>query len=163
MSQVVAFKTKTGLLCSECGAEVKAACSCNAPYIPAGTKAMKAIAANPEKSDRAIAADLGISQPTVSKARKAGDNKLSPAKRIGKDGKRYSAKRSNKKINENGYNKLQRTTEEFMNNFIKILDKWLNSNPPQDHLLALSNTLNLCSEELERLANIIQRRGDSND
>jgi transposase-like protein len=74
--------------CSKCGAE--RGCDCNAPAIK---KAAAALAANPQKSDRAIAAEIGISQPTVSKARKqSGDNQLSPDTHVGRDGKSYSAK-----------------------------------------------------------------------
>ena len=42
--------------------------------------AAKALKEHPEKSDRQIAAELGISQPTVSTARKAVDKNLSPEK-----------------------------------------------------------------------------------
>lgn len=40
-------------------------------YVPAGKRAAAAVAANPEKSDRAIAAELGVSPTTVGKARKS--------------------------------------------------------------------------------------------
>jgi hypothetical protein len=76
------------LQCSSCGAEGSGSCGCGAPYIPASERAAAAIAANPAKSDRMIAAEIGVSQPTVSKARKAStDKRLSVEKRIGKDGK----------------------------------------------------------------------------
>jgi len=54
-----------------------------------GKRAEEAIKANPNKSDRVIAEELGdISQPTVSKIRKTlTDNNLSVEKRVGKDGK----------------------------------------------------------------------------
>ena len=55
--------------CSSCGAAGIAACDCGAPYMPAADRAAKAIAANPKKSDRAIAAELDISPTTVGKAR----------------------------------------------------------------------------------------------
>jgi len=73
--------------CEKCGSKAHASCNCGAIYLPASTRAAEAIKANPEKSDRAIAADIGVSQPTVSKARKATDNGLSVDKRIGLDGK----------------------------------------------------------------------------
>jgi hypothetical protein len=51
-----------------------------------------AIGANPEKSGRAIAADLGINQSTVSRARsETGDACASP-ERVGRDGKSYPVK-----------------------------------------------------------------------
>lgn len=57
-------------------------------YIPASTRAAKAVAANPGKSDRAIADNIGVSQPTVSRARKRStDTNVSVDKRTGKDGK----------------------------------------------------------------------------
>jgi hypothetical protein len=71
--------------CSECGAAGIAACDCGAPYMPASARAAKAIAANPEKSDRAIAAELGIGNKTVSRARTTvSDDTVA---RIGLDGK----------------------------------------------------------------------------
>ena len=48
------------LECSACGATTDAACDCGASYTPAGARAAKAVAANPERSDRAIAAELGV-------------------------------------------------------------------------------------------------------
>jgi len=38
---------------------------CGAPYIAAGARAAKAVAENPGMSDRAIAAELGVSDTTV--------------------------------------------------------------------------------------------------
>ena len=56
----------TELECSKCGATVEAACNCAAAYVPAGARAAQAVAENPEKSDRAIAAELGVGSNTVS-------------------------------------------------------------------------------------------------
>jgi hypothetical protein len=72
--------------CQGCGAETNAACNCGLPYLPKTQQAREAIAANPEKSDRAIAADIGVHHSTVQEARKqlAGDP---PVERIGLDGK----------------------------------------------------------------------------
>lgn len=75
------------LECSACGATADAACNCGAQYLPAGTRAAEAIAANPEKSDRAIATELKVSPTTVGKARKATVHSGQLAKRVGKDGK----------------------------------------------------------------------------
>ena len=49
--------------------------------------AAKAVAAHPEKSDRTIAKEIGVSDKTVAKARKATAEKSAVAKRIGRDGK----------------------------------------------------------------------------
>jgi hypothetical protein len=59
------------LSCPECGATAQATCACGVPYVPASVKAAAAIAQNPGKSDRAIAASIGVSHPTVAKARSA--------------------------------------------------------------------------------------------
>lgn len=72
--------------CSSCGASGIAACDCGAPYVPATARAAKAIAANPGKSDRAIAADIGVSHRTVNRARSTGT--YDPVDtRVGRDGK----------------------------------------------------------------------------
>jgi len=83
--------------CSSCGAAGIAACDCGAPYMPASARAAEAIAANPRKSDRAIAADLGINQSTVSRARPRTDAPASVDTRVGLDGKvRAMPRRSTK-------------------------------------------------------------------
>lgn len=87
---VVAFrKPALAIGCTSCGATVDAACDCGAPYMPAGQRAAAAIAANPQMSDRAIAQQIGVSQPTVSRARRATETDVSveDEPRIGLDGK----------------------------------------------------------------------------
>lgn len=59
---------------------------CGAPYIPASERAAAAIAANPGKSDRAIAAEIGTSPTTVGKARRLTGQSII-VKRTGRDGK----------------------------------------------------------------------------
>jgi hypothetical protein len=51
-------------------------------------RAEEAVAANPEKSDRAIAQEIGVSDKTVAKARKRTADQSAVAKRTGKDGKK---------------------------------------------------------------------------
>jgi hypothetical protein len=75
------------ICCSKCGAKAKPGCNCGVAYVPAHVFAAKAIAAHPEKSDRAIAAAIGVDAKTVAKARKATAEKSAVAKRIGRDGK----------------------------------------------------------------------------
>jgi hypothetical protein len=58
-------------------------------YVPARVFAVRAVAAHPEKSDRAIAAAIGVDHKTVAMARKSVGEK-SPT-RVGTDGKRYRA------------------------------------------------------------------------
>lgn len=59
----------TQLQCAACGAETHAACSCGAWYKPKGQRAAEAVAANPDKSNRVIAAETGVSEGTVRTAR----------------------------------------------------------------------------------------------
>jgi hypothetical protein len=72
--------------CTQCGTE--AACDCNAPYVPARERAAAAIVATPEKSNRAIAAEIGVSDKTVAAAR-AEHSAPAPETVVGKDGKEY--------------------------------------------------------------------------
>jgi hypothetical protein len=81
------------LRCTACGALADAACNCGAPYEPAGKLAERAIAANPDKSDRAIAKELGVNNATVSRARnRAGVANATSDRHVGQDGKSYPAK-----------------------------------------------------------------------
>jgi hypothetical protein len=92
-------KQELNYTCSACGAD--RGCDCNAPAIK---KAAAAIAASPQKSDRAIAAETGVSHTTVQNARKQVANDLPPepadaddsapeSVRIGRDGKSYPAEK----------------------------------------------------------------------
>lgn len=56
-------------------------------YSPPRDRARLAIAASPGKSDRAIAAEIGVSHPTVAAARRATGNDLPVEARIGLDGR----------------------------------------------------------------------------
>jgi hypothetical protein len=86
---IVESKTeiKQQLRCSGCGATTDAACACGVGYVPAHEYAAKAVAANPGKSDRAIAAELGLDHKTVGKARRSTGEKSPVEKRVGQDGK----------------------------------------------------------------------------
>lgn len=75
------------MVCTGCGAEANASCSCGKPYVPKKQRAAEAIAANPRKSNVAIAEELGIDEKTVRKARQASDQ--SEPEREGRDGKVY--------------------------------------------------------------------------
>jgi hypothetical protein len=83
------------MCCTACGAEANATCTCGVAYVPKSVQAAEAIATNPEKSDRAIAAELGVGRTTVQRARKevARDGPPELDERVGRDGKRYSATR----------------------------------------------------------------------
>jgi len=82
-------QTTTMMLeCSACGAKANAECACGVEYVPAGTRAAAAIAKNPEKSDRAIAAEIGVSDRTINRARKTTATDVAVGtKRTGKDGR----------------------------------------------------------------------------
>src|ERR1700722_13570493 len=74
--------------CSSCGSAAKATCNCDVAYLPAGEFAARAVAANPEKSDRALAKEIGVDAATVRRARKhATAANAAVDKRIGRDGK----------------------------------------------------------------------------
>lgn len=76
----------TALHCSGCGAVADASCDCGLPYVPAIERAAKAVAANPEKSNRALAEEIGVGVETVRRARLTDpDGSVEP--RVGRDGK----------------------------------------------------------------------------
>lgn len=64
-------------MCSACG--VDAGCNCGAPLMSKSQQAAEKLMANPNRSDRSIAAEIGMSQPGVSKVRHKleTDNRLS--------------------------------------------------------------------------------------
>jgi DNA-binding transcriptional MocR family regulator len=80
-------RVNRSMQCSACGAASTAACDCGAPYVPATARAAKAIAATPRKSDRAIAREIGVSDTTVLRARRATASHEAVEPRIGRDGK----------------------------------------------------------------------------
>jgi hypothetical protein len=83
------------MMCAGCGAEANANCDCGVGYVPKAVRAAEAVKANPEKSDRAIAAEIGVSAPTVGKARReeATVNNFTVDARTGLDGKTRSVRR----------------------------------------------------------------------
>jgi len=52
------------LICTGCGAETNATCNCGMEYRPKAARAREAIEANPEKSNRAIAGEIGSTNRT---------------------------------------------------------------------------------------------------
>jgi transposase-like protein len=82
-------KINVQLVCSDCGAPGQGSCKCGAPYVSPGERAEAAVKANPEKSDRVIAEELGINHNTVNRARKKTTvSHETVEKRTGKDGKK---------------------------------------------------------------------------
>jgi len=83
--------------CTKCGAEAHASCDCGAPYVPAAIRVAKYDKANPGKSTRGAAADLGISKSEVGRARQSvvpSGTPEAPGKVTGRDGKTYKAART---------------------------------------------------------------------
>ena len=88
------------LRCCRCSWLLQAPCLCGAPYAPvdpepvaplsALERAAAAIAAEPDKSDRAIAKELGVGKDTVRRARASGAPTGASA-RLGLDGRRRRA------------------------------------------------------------------------
>jgi len=77
------------LQCTMCGAETHASCSCGAIYRPKAQRAAEAVADHPEKSNRALAKEIGVSYETIRQARASTDNHLSVDEpRVGLDGKK---------------------------------------------------------------------------
>jgi DNA-binding transcriptional MocR family regulator len=89
---------KTELICSECGAKGQGSCECGVAYMPKSKIAVKAIKANPKLSDQAIAKKIGVSQPTISRARKQLKHNVLTERREGRDGKMYPAKKKRKGV-----------------------------------------------------------------
>ena len=87
---VLQMPIKTKLVCSECGAAGEGSCRCGAPYVAPGERAEVYVKVHPEMSDRAIAKAIGVSAPTVSKARKKTStvNEFTVERRTGRDGKK---------------------------------------------------------------------------
>jgi hypothetical protein len=85
------------LICVGCGSETNATCNCGMEYRPKAVRAAEAIAAAPEKSNRAIAEETGLSEPTIRRARASHD---APESVTGRDGKQYPARRTEPEILE---------------------------------------------------------------
>jgi hypothetical protein len=90
----------TKLVCSKCGATGQSGCECGEQFLKYANSTRKADQVaealrdpgNAAKSDRAIAADLGVAPNTVGNARKAtAQNCAVDEKRMGRDGKARKA------------------------------------------------------------------------
>lgn len=71
--------------CSACG--IDAGCNCGAPLMSKAQRAAEALAASPQMSNRAIAEETGLSEPTIRRARTASSDAVDKEPRIGLDGK----------------------------------------------------------------------------
>lgn len=88
-SQPVIAMAVQQMTCTGCGAEANASCNCGKPYVPKKQRATDAVAANPQRSNRAIAADIGVSDDTVARARNELGAAHATPEREGRDGKVY--------------------------------------------------------------------------
>jgi hypothetical protein len=108
--------------CSSCGASARAGCNCGVPYVPAGDRAAAAVAANPKKSDRAIAAEIGVGNATVSRARRKATVSCDTVveKRTGKDGKarKQPSKKTERKPEPQAMNDAEAAA------YMKALPEW---------------------------------------
>jgi hypothetical protein len=87
---IVEPQRQSEFICSGCGAARD--CNCNAPALKRVAEYDKA---NPGRSTRQAAEDLGINQSTVARARQSGDASASSESSetvTGSDGKRYAAR-----------------------------------------------------------------------
>jgi hypothetical protein len=160
------------LRCTKCGAQVDAAGNCGAPYEPAGKLAERAIAANPEKSDRAIAKELGVNNATVSRARnRAGVANATPDKHVGQDGKSYPAKGKRKEANAYDYelptirrrmgsvdaNSWIRYLLECFEGFYIASLRWFEKNEmPAEEFKAVCFNIDKVSNELIKLRQVLE-------
>jgi hypothetical protein len=91
------------MVCTGCGAEANASCNCGVAYVPKSVRAAEAVKANPERSSRALAKEIGVDKNTVEKARKDPTGDKSPVdKRRGLDGKTRKPPKKSATVKING-------------------------------------------------------------
>jgi len=115
------------LVCSDCGASADAACNCGVAYVPASKRAEAAIKDNPSKSDRAVAADTGVSRRTVQRARrkKRAGGSHEPRERTGNNGKTYKVpERDRYREMRDATNQLHRELAVFREKFVGKVEQW---------------------------------------
>jgi hypothetical protein len=166
---VVALKTekasRRALICSKCGATAEAACDCGASYERPSERAARAIANSADKSDRAIAADIGVNQSTVTRARRAStDAKAAVEKRVGRDGRarklptRKPAPVISDPVRE--INSFHQEAVAFLTDYSQRFEAWLDRAPliNADGKATLNQAFYLCSDGFARLAQKLDGR-----
>lgn len=162
-AHIIPFR-RVRIECSKCGASANAACGCGASYVPAGTRAAKGIAANPRKSDRAIAAELGVGNATVSRARRRSTvSDGTVGKRVGRDGKiRGLPKRPEPKISDptKEINKFHREVVGFADDFMQRFNVWHDTGPEisKDGKATLMQAFYLYADVFMKLAQKLDER-----
>jgi hypothetical protein len=88
-----AIKFRDHMQCPKCHATAELSCACGVQYVyvTAAERATQILITNPEKSNRAIAKEIGVSNQTVMRAREASAPNGAPEKRVGLDGRKQSA------------------------------------------------------------------------
>lgn len=162
-AKVIRMRKPALMECSACGASASAACDCGAAYVPAMQRAAAAAKASPQKSDRVIAAEIGVGKDTVRRARKLTGASAPVDKRVGKDGKaRRVPTRPAPVISEpvREINGFHRELMQFLTDFTKRLTDWHDAGPPisKDGKAALMQALYLCSDGLSQLAQKLDGR-----
>jgi hypothetical protein len=161
IAEIVPMPITVPLQCSRCGAEGTGSCRCNAPYMQAAKRAAPALAAHPEKSDRAIAREIGVSHVTVGKVRKATGKEV-PV-RTGRDG----IARKTPKRKPVGSTTTQQTINAFLGEigevvpeYVERLERWFDSEVVIDSegRQALVHMLESMSWQLQMLAQKIDGR-----
>jgi hypothetical protein len=120
------------LRCTGCGVEIPAVCDCNLPYdiVKPSVAAKKYAEAHPEKSNRAIAADIGVNDKTVRQVRK---QSAPETKRTGRDGKQHPAQRqpapSTGRVLDHQH--LVQRINRFTSDYEDSVHEWLDRNPPE--------------------------------
>jgi hypothetical protein len=69
VATTMVMMTTTSCPCVGCGAEANASRNCGVSYVPKAARAAEAVKADREKSNRAIAQEIGADEKTVRKAR----------------------------------------------------------------------------------------------
>jgi hypothetical protein len=167
MGKIVALHRRPSsvrLQCSACGAEANAACDCGAPYVSAASRAADALAKDPDKSDRAIADEIGVSNQTVKRARaKTTVTHVTVRKRKGKDGKtRKLPRRPEPQINDpvKEINGFHRELLGFLTDFTQRFHKWHDAAPliSKDGKAELMQAFYLCADGFAHLAQKLDGR-----
>jgi hypothetical protein len=144
--------------CKACGITLAAGCGCRVgyDYVKPIERAKRAIANTPDKSDRAIAEDIGVSDTTVLRARRTTASKEAVEKRTGKDGK--ARRQPKKSMTAKRPTKTWIRFHDDIGDYIRRLDRWLIKEPAleSDHALELVNVLLIASDELKRLAQTVK-------
>jgi hypothetical protein len=181
------------LRCTRCGTGAKCPCGCGVPYVSdhpwanadpltkatALERASAAVAAHPEKSNRAIAAEIGVDGKTVAKARsslmnidlpKAGRESAVDSAvegRVGRDGRRRKvpakaalSRGSAPKTDDDEVAQFIGDLLDFTFNFSQRITAWREGGPDcgQEPRDALMHTIHQCADEVLRLAQAIDGR-----